>query len=300
MNRFSPMKSLVVAGAGFALTSLALLSAGTGGDPAQAQALANHNSNAPVDFAANSIEVQDRADRVVISGNVRVTQAGMTLTAARMTVAYSRQGGTDVNRLDATGGVVVTKGDERASGNVAIYDLDRRLITMVGNVELRQRGNNLRGGRMVIDLNSGRATVDGRGAARGPDGNPIAGGTGGRVTGTFTVPERKQYPALFTLLQPCAFTIGAGTRTIAVPGGRRVSKASPHALLPACSAAPPVVWPPYRTACGDHPGPDVRRTAPDRPDPAACGTAREILARPSLWPSSRRRPASLRCGSACR
>ena len=46
--------------------------------------------------------------------------------------------------------------------------------------------------RLVIDLNSGRATVDGRGAARGPDGNPIQGGTGGRVTGTFTVPERKQ------------------------------------------------------------------------------------------------------------
>lgn len=192
MNRVSPMKSMLLAGAGFALTSLALLSAGTGGDAAQAQALANHNSAAPVDFDAGSIEVQDRADRVVLEGNVRVTQAGMTLTAARMTVAYSRQGGTEVNRLDATGGVVVTKGDERASGNVAIYDLDRRLITMVGNVQLTQRGNNLRGGRMVIDLNSGRATVDGRGAARGPDGNPIAGGTGGRVTGTFTVPERKQ------------------------------------------------------------------------------------------------------------
>ncbi len=192
MNRLSPLRSMLLAGAGFALTSLALMSAGTGGDVAQAQALANHNSNAPVDFAANSIEVQDRADRVVIAGNVRVTQAGMTVTAARMTVAYTRSGGTDVNRLDATGGVVVTKGDERASGNVAIYDLDRRLITMVGNVELRQRGNNLRGGRLVIDLNSGRATVDGRGAARGPDGNPISGGTGGRVTGTFTVPERKQ------------------------------------------------------------------------------------------------------------
>ncbi|WP_447932247.1 LptA/OstA family protein [Sphingopyxis fribergensis] len=192
MKRISPIRSVALAGVGFALTSLALLSAGTGGDAAQAQALANHNSNAPVDFAANSIEVQDRADRVVLDGSVRVTQAGMTLTAARMTVAYSRQGGTDVNRLDATGGVVVTKGDERASGNVAIYDLDRRLITMVGNVQLTQRGNRLSGGRMVIDLNSGRATVDGRGAARGPDGNPVQGGTGGRVTGTFTVPERKQ------------------------------------------------------------------------------------------------------------
>jgi lipopolysaccharide export system protein LptA len=191
MNRFWTMKSMALAGASFALTSLALLSAG-GGDAARAQALANHNSNAPVDFAAGSIEVQDRADRVVLAGNVRVTQAGLTVTAPRMTVAYTRSGGTDVNRLDATGGVTVVKGDETAKGNVAIYDLDRRLITMVGNVELRQRGNHLRGGRLVIDLTSGRATVDGRGAARGPDGNPVQGGTGGRVTGTFTVPERKQ------------------------------------------------------------------------------------------------------------
>ena len=191
MNRLWTMKSMALAGASFALTSLAVLSAGTA-DRAEAQALANHNSNAPVDFAAGSIEVQDRADRVVLAGNVRVTQAGLTVTAPRMTVAYTRSGGTDVNRLDATGGVTVVKGDETAKGNVAIYDLDRRLITMVGNVELRQRGNNLRGGRLVIDLSSGRATVDGRGAARGPDGNPVAGGTGGRVTGTFTVPERKQ------------------------------------------------------------------------------------------------------------
>lgn len=183
--------SLLIAGASFALTSFAMLSAGSGGDAAQAQALANHNSNAPVDFDAGSIEVQDRADRVILAGGVRVTQAGMTVTSQRMTVAYSRSGGTDVNRLDATGGVVVTKGDERASGNVAIYDLDRRLITMVGNVQLTQRGNRLNGGRLVIDLNSGRATVDGRGATRGPDGNVVP-GSGGRVTGTFTVPERKQ------------------------------------------------------------------------------------------------------------
>lgn len=192
MNRVSALKSSALAAAGFVLTSMAILSTGSGGDGAQAQALANHNSSAPVDFAADRMEVQDRADRVVFAGNVRVTQAGLTVAAPRMTVAYTRAGGTDVNRLDATGGVVVAKGDERASGNVAIYDLDRRLITMVGNVELRQRGNRLSGGRLVIDLNSGRATVDGRGAARGPDGNPVQGGTGGRVTGTFTVPDRKQ------------------------------------------------------------------------------------------------------------
>jgi len=185
------MKSGLLAGASFALTSLAILATG-GGTPAQAQALANHNSNAPVDFDAGSIEVQDRADRVVLSGGVKVTQAGMTVTSQRMTVAYTRSGSTDVNRLDATGGVVVTKGNEVAKGNVAIYDLDKRLITMVGNVQLTQGANRLNGGRLLIDLNSGKATVDGRGAARGPDGNPVSGQSGGRVTGTFTVPERKQ------------------------------------------------------------------------------------------------------------
>ena len=186
------MRSAVVAGAGFALTSLAILATGSGGAAARAQALANHNSNAPVDFDAGSIEVQDRSDRVVLSGGVTVTQAGLTVRAPRMTVAYTRAGGTDVNRLDATGGVTVNKGDETAKGNVAIYDLDKRLITMVGNVQLQQGGNHLTGGRLVIDLNSGRATVDGRGAARGPDGNPVTGGTNGRVTGTFSVPQRKQ------------------------------------------------------------------------------------------------------------
>lgn len=186
------MKSGLLASAGFALTSLAILSTGHGGGAARAQALANHNSNAPVDFDAGSIEVQDRADRVVLSGGVTVTQAGLTVRAPRMTVAYTRDGGTDVNRLDATGGVTVNKGNETAKGNVAIYDLDKRLITMVGNVQLQQGANHLTGGRLVIDLTSGRATVDGRGAARGPDGNPVTGGTNGRVTGTFNVPQRKQ------------------------------------------------------------------------------------------------------------
>src|SRR3546814_14597413 len=86
MNRLWTLKSMALAGAGFALTSLALLSAG-GGDSAQAQALATHNGNAPVDMVANAIEVQDRADRVIVTGNVRVTPAGITLTPHRKTRA---------------------------------------------------------------------------------------------------------------------------------------------------------------------------------------------------------------------
>jgi lipopolysaccharide export system protein LptA len=155
--------------------------------PASGQMLRGHNSKAPVDFDADRIEVQDRSDRVVLSGNVHVSQAGMTLDAARLTVAYAKQGGSsvDVERLDASGGVVVRSSGDVARGNFAIYDLNRSLITLVGGVELIQNGNVLRGGRLVIDLTSGRAVVDGNAVGGGVNGT-----SGGRVSGRFTVSQR--------------------------------------------------------------------------------------------------------------
>jgi lipopolysaccharide export system protein LptA len=157
--------------------------------PASGQALKGHNSNAPVDVEADRIEVQDRADRAIFSGNVRVRQAGMSLNAARLTVAYdNKSGGVDIERLDASGGVSVVSATESATGEFAVYDLPRRLITMVGGVTLVQGANRISGGRLVIDLNSGRAVVDG--SSVGAPG--VEGGTGGRVTGRFTVSKREQ------------------------------------------------------------------------------------------------------------
>lgn len=157
--------------------------------PAPAQVFGGHNSNAPVNFNAGRIELQDRADRVVLTGAVRVEQEGLLLDAKRMTVAYSNSGGIDVNRIDASGGVNIQKNGDNATGDVAIYDLNRRLITLVGNVSLVQNnGNRLTGGRVIIDLETGRSTIDGR--AAGGSG-PVTTKSGGRVTGTFTVPQRE-------------------------------------------------------------------------------------------------------------
>ena len=157
---------------------------------ASGQALKGHNANAPVDVEADRIEVQDRADRAMFTGNVRVVQQGMTMTAARLTVAYANGPGSGVaiQRLDATGCVTVKSATETARGDIAVYDLPRRLITMLGGVVLNQRGNEVRGGRLVIDLNTGRSVVDGNsvGAAG------VQGARGGRVTGRFTVTKKDQ------------------------------------------------------------------------------------------------------------
>ena len=45
-------------------------------------ALKGHNSDAPVDVTADRIEIQDRADRAIFAGNVKVRQAELTLDTA--------------------------------------------------------------------------------------------------------------------------------------------------------------------------------------------------------------------------
>ncbi|MBW4330597.1 LptA/OstA family protein [Stakelama sp. CBK3Z-3] len=162
---------------------------------AGASAQTRHNSSAPIDVSAAHIELQDKANRAVLSGDVAVKQAEMTLNAARMTVHYTGQvvgGSPQVSRLDASGNVVITRPDQTARSQYAVYDLNSRVVTLLGNVTLNQGGNVLNGGRVNIDLDTGRATIDGSsvGSSRGQaDGGVTR--SNGRVTGRFSVPDRK-------------------------------------------------------------------------------------------------------------
>lgn len=177
------LKSLLT---GFAVGTVAIFSIAR----TDAQAIAGHNSDAPVNYAADRIELQDKANRVVLSGNVDISQGGLRLQAARTTVAYTDVGELKIQRIDATGGVLVTRGSESARGDVAIYDFNRRIITMVGNVHLRRGSDTMNGGRLVIDLASGVASIDGRAGGGSSAVGSTSGSGGGRVSGSFSVPKK--------------------------------------------------------------------------------------------------------------
>lgn len=174
--KFKPMTAVGVLAA-------ATLGAGLAAAQDSVSALKGHDSKAPIDLSADRAEAQDRADRAIFAGNVIVRQGSLTLRTARLTLAYASQGGIDINRIDASGGVTVTSPSETARGDFAVYDLEDGLITMVGNVRLERGGSYLSGGRLTIDLDSGRAVMDGGLRGVNQDG-------GGRVTGRFTVPRR--------------------------------------------------------------------------------------------------------------
>lgn len=173
-------RPLRMAALGFA-GSTALIS---GAQHLFAQGIASHNSDAPVNYAADRIEVQDKAKRVVLSGNVDISQADLRMRAARTTVAYSDNGDLQIQRIDATGGVQINRSGESARGDVAVYDFGRNIITMTGNVALRRNGDTLNGGRLVIDLDSGLSSIDGRSSGSGN------GAGGGRVSGSFQVRKK--------------------------------------------------------------------------------------------------------------
>lgn len=158
--------------------------------PASAQsgfgssALRGHDTRAPIDIDAARIEVRDRDNQAIFSGDVRVDQGSMTLNAATMRVFYERAAGGNlaITRLDAEGGVRLTSPSERASARLGIYDVETRQLTFIGNVVLNKGDSVLRGDRLVIDLSNGRSTLDGSASGTGE---------GARVTGRFVVPERK-------------------------------------------------------------------------------------------------------------
>jgi len=184
MHHPRPLRQIAVRSllAGFAVSTIAGLAFGS---VAGAQSIAGFNSNQPVNYAADRIELQDKQSRVVLSGNVQISQGDLRLSAARTTVAYTDEGSLKIQRIDATGGVTVTRGDERAQGAAGVYDFNRRVIVLSGGVALRRGGDTLNGGRLTIDLDSGISSVDGRAA-----GNAAGSSGNGRVSGQFSVPQR--------------------------------------------------------------------------------------------------------------
>lgn len=140
-----------------------------------AQVFSGHDTSAPVDFGADRIEMQDKQNRVILTGNVDIKQTDLRIRATRTVIDLADAKQLKVNRMTASGSVVVTRNDETATGDNAIYDFNQRIITMVGNATLKRAGGDtLRGGRFVIDLKSG-----------------VSSASGGRVTGTFNVPKKK-------------------------------------------------------------------------------------------------------------
>ena len=84
------------------------------------------------------------------------------------------RGAQNIRRIEARGAVTVITKDQSASGDLGIYDLKTKTITLSGNVVVSQGQNVIHGERVVVDTETGNARVE-SGATGASAGGPGSG-----------------------------------------------------------------------------------------------------------------------------
>lgn len=115
----------------------------------------------PVEVTAESLEVDQQSGRAEYIGNVVVGQGEMRLSADRLLVVYKADAGA-IDRLEATGDVILVNGPDAAEAERAEYSIDSGVIVMSGDVLLTQGQNALTSDKMTVNLTTGTAQMAGR------------------------------------------------------------------------------------------------------------------------------------------
>jgi lipopolysaccharide export system protein LptA len=176
----------------FSAVTLALLAPGlvaaqaprpAAGPPVQSLLQGGQDKDQPVQIEAASLEVRDKNKMATFSGDVQVVQGDTTMKCQKLVVFYGQEigvaqsssqapdakpapmlggpkGAQNIRRIEARGGVTVITKDQNASGDLGVYDLIAKTITLTGNVVVSQGQNVIHGERVVVDTVSGNARVE--------------------------------------------------------------------------------------------------------------------------------------------
>ena len=122
-----------------------------------------HDATQAVEVVADSLSIDQTSGRALFEGNVVILQGDLRIAAGRVEVIYSDAGATrGVDAVIASGGVLVTRGEDAAQSDEARYDIATALLNMAGDVLVTQGAITIAGDSMVIDMATGNGTVGGR------------------------------------------------------------------------------------------------------------------------------------------
>lgn len=128
----------------------------------------------PVDIEADKMEIQDKENKAIFTGNVHAKRPDVTLDCDVLVVDFvdTKQADgtskTEVTNLDATGNVVIVTDKQKITGEHAVMDPRTDILVVTGNVVLTQGKTVLRGPKLNANLKTNKMDM-----------------TGGRVKGSF-------------------------------------------------------------------------------------------------------------------
>mgnify|MGYP005992730113 CR=1 FL=1 len=115
----------------------------------------------PVEVTADTLDVNQENGSAEFLGNVLVGQGEMRLSAKRVLVIYNQEA-SGIERMEATGDVVLVSGPDAAQSQRADYTIESGVIVMTGDVLLTQGENALTSNKMTVNLITGTAQMVGR------------------------------------------------------------------------------------------------------------------------------------------
>ncbi|HXL99656.1 MAG TPA: lipopolysaccharide transport periplasmic protein LptA [Rhizomicrobium sp.] len=136
-----------------------------------------HDASAPINVSADSFK-GDMATKVgIYIGNVVIVQGDMTMRADQVRIEELDN---KPNKITGTGNVVVTAPNGTGTGDVGVYDVPPRIITLTGKVVLTKEKNVMRGTYLTMDMNTNLAHLTAQGMP------------GGRVQALFIPPPQSE------------------------------------------------------------------------------------------------------------
>ena len=134
-------------------------------------------SRAPIDITSDSVEADQKQNRVTFKGNVVAKQEDTTLYANTLVILYDPDT-KKLREIMAIGSVKLVQIERRATGQKATFQLDENKAVLEGGAVVREGENVIRGERITFYVDEERSIVEG--------------GKGGRVSTRITPPPKEK------------------------------------------------------------------------------------------------------------
>lgn len=115
----------------------------------------------PVEVTAESLSVNQSDGSAVFEGKVDISQGDMRMTADQVNVHYTDDNQA-IERLVATGNVLLVQGTDAAEADEAVYSIESGNVVMTGNVTVLQAATTISADKMILNLNNNTAQLVGR------------------------------------------------------------------------------------------------------------------------------------------
>jgi lipopolysaccharide export system protein LptA len=115
----------------------------------------------PVHIKSDELEFDYRARVLAYRGGVTVTQGDLKLSSDSLRIRFDPDARDSVREVVAEGSVHISKGQREATGGRAVFDQEKRTVTLSDDATLRDGPNEVAGERVVVYLDEERSIVEG-------------------------------------------------------------------------------------------------------------------------------------------